>query len=495
IYPGNTVHSSNTNSREDILTLTEASQLLAAMKDPGLISSFLQTTAGEWFMILSLVFGGCCSNVWALEGVLKDHPKSGTFLTFSQFVFVAVQNLSSQVELARSRSGILYPKLKTRNVPLKRWVIQVILFFAVSLMNNYAFGLKIPVTIHIIFRSGGLCVSMIVGRVIGKRRYSIAQMLAGLLITIGIVIATLSAPHRQSSRSSDTVSSTTTESVVQTTSWMAHERDYLAGIAILAAALFLSALLGLYQEHTYRMYGKQWKEALFYGHFLSLPLFTPFYSDLIQTYNAYTSSPSLTLLSIPRPSASLFPALFTETPTSFTSTKYFDWHELLIPSAMFALALNLITQGLCVRGVNRLTTRVNSVTVNLVLTVRKAVSLAISVWYYGSGMTWSLVVGGGMVLLGTILYSVAPGPKGLGPSPSDKDKPTPMIKTSSRPRPIIVEQKEDDGDGKSQWEDADITKAGNGSNLQSDPLVSAGLRYRQSPMEGSVMEKGAMKSR
>lgn len=161
-------------------------------------------------------------------------------------------------------------------------------------------------------------------------------------------------------------------------------------------------------------------------------------------------------------------------------------------------------------------------TVNLVLTVRKAVSLAISVWYYGSGMTWSLVVGGGMVLckclvcffalllleahqkkkkncllllVGTILYSVAPGPKGLGPSPSDKDKPTPKIKTSSRPRPIIVEQKEDDGDGKSQWEDADITKAGNGSNLQSDPLVSAGLRYRQSPMEGSVMEKGAMKSR
>lgn len=150
-------------------------------------------------------------------------------------------------------------------------------------------------------------------------------------------------------------------------------------------------------------------------------------------------------------------------------------------------------------------------TVNLVLTVRKAVSLAISVWYYGSGLTWSLVVGGAMVLckcfliaqrrnmlishsVGTILYSLAPGPKGLGPSASDKDK-TPTIKTSSRPRPIIVEQKEDDGDGKSQWEDADITKAGNGSNLQSDSLVSAGLRYRQSPMEGSVMEKGAMKNR
>lgn len=71
---------------------------------------------------------------------------------------------------------------------------------------------------------------------------------------------------------------------------------------------------------------------------------------------------------------------------------------------MFALALNLITQGLCVRGVNRLTTRVNSVTVNMVLTVRKAVSLVISVWYYGSGVTWSLVIGGGMVLCKLFLY-------------------------------------------------------------------------------------------
>lgn len=98
--------------------------------------------------------------------------------------------------------------------------------------------------------------------------------------------------------------------------------------------------------------------------------------------------------------------------------------------------------------------------------------------------------------MGTILYSLAPGPKGLGPSPSDRDKsiPTPKTETSSRPRPILVEQKKGDGDAiGDQWED--ITKAGNDSNLQSDPLVSAGLRYRQSPMEGSAMEKNATKSR
>ena len=42
--------------------------------------------------------------------------------------------------------------------------------------------------------------------------------------------------------------------------------------------------------------------------------------------------------------------------------------------------------------------RVTSTTVNLVLTVRKAASLAISVWYYGSGITPGLVIGGLMVL-------------------------------------------------------------------------------------------------
>lgn len=32
-----------------------------------------------------------------------------------------------------------------------------------------------------------------------------------------------------------------------------------------------------------------------------------------------------------------------------------QWRELMIPSALGALLLNVITQGMCVRGVNRLT--------------------------------------------------------------------------------------------------------------------------------------------
>lgn len=54
--------------------------------------------------------------------------------------------------------------------------------------------------------------------------------------------------------------------------------------------------------------------------------------------------------------------------------------------------------------------RVSSTTVNLVLTLRKAASLAISVWYYGSGASTGLVVGGAMVLGGTMIYSMSSPP-------------------------------------------------------------------------------------
>lgn len=155
----------------------------------------LAASAIDWTPVLALVFGGCCSyvqtrtdvwtyvliallfsNVFALEAVLKSHPNGGRyhtlmschiahqhppgiFLTFVQFAYVTLQTLSSQFTFAApsgettKRSWI--PRLKPRVVPLRRWIVQVILFLAVSLMNNWAFGLKVPVPIHIIFRSGG----------------------------------------------------------------------------------------------------------------------------------------------------------------------------------------------------------------------------------------------------------------------------------------------------------------------------------------------------
>lgn len=70
---------------------------------------------------------------------------------------------------------------------------------------------------------------------------------------------------------------------------------------------------------------------------------------------------------------------------------------------------------------------------NLVLTVRKAVSLAISVWYNGTGASTGLVLGGAMVLgglnvgylltlVGTLLYTLSSGPVPIEIQPKFKRK-------------------------------------------------------------------------
>jgi hypothetical protein len=130
---------------------------------------------------IALTFGGCCSNVFSLEAVLRQAPQVSSFLTLIQFAFVALQTLPGQLTFVRRKkvrradgevvtieeTGWL-PRLKERKVPLKRWagtqqrlifphpalspamlkrelvllvpLVQVILFLSVSWLNNLAFS-------------------------------------------------------------------------------------------------------------------------------------------------------------------------------------------------------------------------------------------------------------------------------------------------------------------------------------------------------------------
>ena len=89
----------------------------------------------------------------------------GQLITLGQFIFVAVEGLRHQLTW-----GKYGPKLKKTVVPLTHWLFLVTLFFIVSLLNNIALGYNISMPLHIIFRSGGLIVNMIMGAIIlGKR--------------------------------------------------------------------------------------------------------------------------------------------------------------------------------------------------------------------------------------------------------------------------------------------------------------------------------------
>jgi UDP-xylose/UDP-N-acetylglucosamine transporter B4 len=76
----------------------------------------------------------------------------GSALTFSQMLFITLQSLPSFMTFS---SGTL-PRLKPRQVPLYRWLLQVLVVTSGSLLNNWAFAYNVPLTILIVFRSAGM---------------------------------------------------------------------------------------------------------------------------------------------------------------------------------------------------------------------------------------------------------------------------------------------------------------------------------------------------
>ena len=58
----------------------------------------------------------------------------------------------------------------------------VIMYFAVSVVNNWALSFDIPMPLHMIFRAGSLIANMIMGMLILGRRYSSTKYAAVLAI-------------------------------------------------------------------------------------------------------------------------------------------------------------------------------------------------------------------------------------------------------------------------------------------------------------------------
>jgi len=321
--------------------------------DPGIRISHAASSLVDYSFILSLVLGGCCANVWAYEQLLNINPRIGSALTFSQTLFITLQTLP-QFLIWPSTPATWFPRMKTRQVPVRRWILQVLVHTIGSLLNNWAFAFHIPLTIQIVFRSAGLAVSMLFGYLFLKKLYTPAQITSVFLVSIGVIFTTLSRPSGASKSSTEYIS------------------RYLIGISMLTMSSLLTGVLGILQELTYRKYGPCWREGVFYTHFLSLPIFLFLVPDIKQGLGS----------------------LSTQSGTFTASGPY------------IVMAANLITQLICVSGVNRLSSQVSSVSTNLVLTTRKAISLCFSVWWFENGWNTQLGLGAAMVFVGSLLFTL-----------------------------------------------------------------------------------------
>ena len=301
----------------------------------------------------------------------RDFPNSGTLVTFTQFCFVAVEGLIYHYD----PSGPFY--LKQRLIPLSRWLLLVLLFFATSVMNNASLGFHISIPVYIIFRGGGTFVTMVMGWFLLGKKYTLRQVTAVFVLTFGVFIATLS------------------NAKMQKTEEESYQR-FMIGVVILCVAQLLSSGMGLIVEVTYSKYGSSWREGLFYTHALAIPFFLPFYSSLWSQFKLLCESEPVQIW---KPLDHFLGYLFSSAdPTT-------DGMYIHIPRHVWHLIVTMTTQYLCVRGVNMLSATASALTLTIILNVRKFVSLLLSIIIFKNHLGLGGILGVILVFGGAGWYS------------------------------------------------------------------------------------------
>lgn len=300
-----------------------------------------------------LVFVGCCSNVYFLEVITNAIPGAGNIITLAQFLFISIKGFIMESKFGTKKSII----------PLSKYASLVVMFFVVSILNNYALNFNISMPLHMIFRSGSLIANMLLGIILLKKQYSIREYISIVLISVGICICTLaSATEKTKSKTGEN------EENFDLFWWT-------IGIIMLSSALVLSAIMGLIQEKLYKTHGKHPNEALYYNHVLTLPMFLFLYQDIGQQIHIFNESAS------------------------------FDLFLISLPIMWVYLIGNTLTQYVCISSVFVLTTECTSLTVTLVLTLRKFTSLIISIIYFQNPFTQMHWIGTAMVFFGTAMFT------------------------------------------------------------------------------------------
>lgn len=320
----------------------------------------------DWLLLLAQIFGGCCTNVYLFETLLSSAQSDtklkdvGTLVTVCQFVLVSLVAVGPLLE----RTGAWRVRLKKRKIPLLKLFQSVLMFYVSSTLNNsvWRYGLSVPV--HIMFRSSGTLITMGVGHVFGGKKYTWRQFWLAVLVSAGAMLAILD----MSRETSTSVSGN-------------ENMQFFKGILVLFAATVIGAFNGLHTENIYAEYGNNWQEMLFYTHILALPFFSMQASTLLS---------DLTIMMKSKPNL-------------FESQVF---GVSLLRSFAFLL-LNCFTQVVCARGVNQLCGMALSLSVTIVLLVRKFVSLAISAYIFENHFSLQGYVGAGVLVLGTIMYSTA----------------------------------------------------------------------------------------
>lgn len=304
--------------------------------------------------LISIIFFNKEANCFRKSS--RYDPGAGHLVTFTQFLFAACMGL-----IFTSKFFTVKPV-----IPMREYVLLVVMFFVSNVCNNYAFNFHIPMPLHMIFRSGSLMANMVMGIVILKRSYDIWKYISVVVITLGIIVCTISSGSSLKNKSRESLVASDSFSVLF---WWG------VGLCLLTVALFVSARMGIYQETMYKKHGKHPNEALFYTHAMTLPGFVLLSKSIAAHAVIAIESESKVLFGIG------------------------------VPIQMLSLIGVVLTNYLCIGSVYVLTTECPSLTVTLVITLRKFASLLVSIVFFKNQFTTYHWVGTSLVFIGTVIYT------------------------------------------------------------------------------------------
>ncbi|XP_014676959.1 PREDICTED: UDP-xylose and UDP-N-acetylglucosamine transporter-like [Priapulus caudatus] len=286
----------------------------------------------------------------------------------------------------------------------------VAMFFSVSILNNYALSFHIAMPLHMVFRAGSLVANMLLSLIILKRRYKASKYVAVAMVTAGIATCTI-VSGQQVHGATDT------------------SARWLTGIGILAVAQLLAAGLGVYQEILYAHHGKHPRESLFYSmaHASKWQVFVSGWQADLRFYaigtniattvnnraatrnnNITTETKSPTHVNDSATACTLLQRRRSSRFLRVCGSGRARGQSRIPPPARretFGCFFLSDARGYAgVRAVYVLTTECASLSVTLVITLRKFLSLLISIFYFGNPFTVYHWLGTALVFSGTFLF-------------------------------------------------------------------------------------------
>eukprot|EP00930_Biecheleria_cincta_P049478 TRINITY_DN34678_c0_g1_i1.p1 TRINITY_DN34678_c0_g1~~TRINITY_DN34678_c0_g1_i1.p1 ORF type:complete len:399 (-),score=51.67 TRINITY_DN34678_c0_g1_i1:41-1237(-) len=334
---------------------------------------------------VGMIFAGCMLNVITTEYVLKGDPLAGNLLTLTEIAMVLVQKVPKRLSTVHKYG------FKPFVTPLTSHVQFTVLWSLMSVLANFAFAYKISIPIFTLIRSCNMIATVVLGWLCFKQRYTCIQLLCVVVVSVGIFLASLGeAMTLKKGVSSGSCTSCSQPSPPNSDAQLAGETEqedelaiWLVGIGILAFVQLVQGLLGHIQSRFYKIYSNLASK-----------------DDLIDEF-MFTSQ-----------IVALSPFLFMRNDIGAAAEGALNSDLVLgfCPSRIAWIILGSIAQSVCLRGVFKTSAVVSPLTLTIVLSVRKFLTVIFSVLWFDNPWSHWHSIATLLIFGGVFAYSQAPDP-------------------------------------------------------------------------------------